>query len=147
LICFPQFSPGLFLNLASAETCEWIHTKRQQKQVPGHQIQVDVKFLKFIDKSRRAVKRYQSTAIDDATRARGLKIYARHNRKNACDFIDYVIEKFLFRIREIRTDRENKYRSRPPGHWKHDVYGLRKDVFHGPIIVHGIDQYFQHILI
>ena len=47
-----------------------IHTKRYQKQVPGHQIQVDVKFLKFIDKSKRAVKRYQYTAIDDATRVR-----------------------------------------------------------------------------
>ena len=72
-----------------------IHTKRYQKQVPGHQIQVDVKFLKFIDKSKRAVKRYQYTAIDDATRVRALKIYARHNQKNACDFIDYIIEKFF----------------------------------------------------
>jgi hypothetical protein len=31
-------------------------------------------------------KRYQYTAIDDATRVRALKIYARHNQKNACDF-------------------------------------------------------------
>ncbi len=58
-----------------------IHTKRHQKQVPGHQIQVDGKFLKFIDKSKRAVTRYQYTAIDDATRVKALKIYARHNQK------------------------------------------------------------------
>jgi len=32
-----------------------VHTKRYQKQVPSHRIQVDVKFLKFIDKSKRAV--------------------------------------------------------------------------------------------
>ena len=36
--------------------------------MPGHQIQVDVKFLKFEDKDGKPVKRYQYTAIDDATR-------------------------------------------------------------------------------
>jgi len=100
-----------------------IHTKRYQKQVPGHQIQVDVKFLKFIDKSKRAVKRYQYTAIDDATRVRALKIYARHNQKNACDFIDYIIEKFPFRIREIRTDRGHEFQAK--FHWHVEDQGIR----------------------
>ena len=45
-----------------------VHTKRYQQQVPGHQIQVDVKFLKFESKDGKPVKRYQYTAIDDATR-------------------------------------------------------------------------------
>jgi hypothetical protein len=45
-----------------------IHTRRYQKQVPGDQIQVDVKFLKFERKTGGAVKRYQYTVIDDATR-------------------------------------------------------------------------------
>lgn len=58
-----------------------IHAKRYQKQVPGHQIQVEVKFLKFIDKRKRSRKRYQYTAIDYATRVRALKIYDRHNQK------------------------------------------------------------------
>jgi transposase len=35
-----------------------IHTKRYQKQVPGHHIQVDVKFLKFLDKNKKSIKRY-----------------------------------------------------------------------------------------
>jgi transposase InsO family protein len=100
-----------------------IHTKRYQKQVPGHQIQVDVKFLKFIDKSKRAVKRYQYTAIDDATRVRALKIYARHNQKNACDFIDYIIERFPFRIREIRTDRGHEFQAK--FHWHVEDQGIR----------------------
>ena len=55
-----------------------VHTIRYQKQVPGHQIQVDVKFLTFKDKDDKPVKRYQYTAIDDATRVRALKIYERH---------------------------------------------------------------------
>jgi len=100
-----------------------IHTKRYQKQVPGHQIQVDVKFLKFIDKSRQTVKRYQYTAIDDATRVRALKIYACHNQKNACDFIDYIIEKFPFRIREIRTDLGHEFQAK--FHWHVEDQGIR----------------------
>jgi transposase InsO family protein len=81
-----------------------IHTKRYEKQVPGHQIQVDVKFLKFDGKDGKSVKRYQYTAIDDATRIRSLKIYERHNQANAIDFINTVIARFPFRIREVRTD-------------------------------------------
>jgi len=53
-----------------------IHTKRYSQQVPGHQIQVDVKFLTFIGKKGAKIRRYQYTAIDDATRIRALKIYA-----------------------------------------------------------------------
>jgi len=45
--------------------------KRYEKQVPGHRIQVDVKFLKFKDKTGKQVKRFQYTAIDDATRIKG----------------------------------------------------------------------------
>lgn len=40
--------------------------KRYEKQVPGHRIQVDVKFLKFKDTAGKLVKRFQYTAIDDA---------------------------------------------------------------------------------
>ena len=81
-----------------------IHTQRYQKQVPGHQIQVDVKFLKFEGKDGKPVKRYQYTAIDDAARIRALKIYDRHNQSNAIDFINTIINKFPFRIREVRTE-------------------------------------------
>jgi hypothetical protein len=55
-----------------------VHTKRYEKRVPGHHIQVDVKFLIFKGKGGGAVQRYQYTAIDDATRIRALKVYSRH---------------------------------------------------------------------
>jgi transposase InsO family protein len=45
-----------------------IHTKRYAKSVPGHHVQVDVKFLKLKDAAGKPVRRYQYTAIDDATR-------------------------------------------------------------------------------
>jgi hypothetical protein len=44
------------------------------------------------------------TTIDDATRIRALKIYERHTQENAIDFIDYVVERFPFRISTIRTE-------------------------------------------
>jgi len=56
-----------------------IHTRRYVKQVPGHQIQVDVKFLTLKTEDDRKIHRYHYTAIDDATRVRALKIYHRHN--------------------------------------------------------------------
>ena len=49
--------------------------------------------------------------IDDATRVRALKIYRRHTQANAIDFINYVVEKFPFRIRTVRTDRGHEFQA------------------------------------
>jgi transposase len=73
-----------------------VHTKRYNKRVPGHHIQLDVKFLIFRNKSGKRIKRYQYTAIDDATRVRALKIYTRHTQKNAIAFVDHIVPSFLF---------------------------------------------------
>ena len=89
--------------------------KRYQKQVPGHHIQVDVKFLTFIDKQGRKLKRYQYTAIDDATRIRALRIYPRHTQENAIRFVNYVIEQFPFRLHTIRTDNGHEFQAK--FHW------------------------------
>lgn len=88
--------------------------KRYEKQVPGHRIQVDVKFLTFY-KDGQTVKRYQYTAIDDATRARALKIYDRHNQANAIDFLNYVVERFPFRIHTVQTDNGHEFQAK--FHW------------------------------
>jgi transposase InsO family protein len=88
-----------------------VHTHRYQKQAPGHHVQVDVKFLTLKRKKGSPVRRYQYTAIDDATRVRALKIYRRHTQANAIDFIDYVVKKFPFRIHTIRTDRGHEFQA------------------------------------
>ena len=62
--------------------------------VPGHRVQVDVKFLTLKRKRGGSVRRYQYMAIDDSTRIRALKVYRRHTQANAIDFTNYVIEKF-----------------------------------------------------
>jgi transposase InsO family protein len=88
-----------------------VHTHRYEKQAPGHHVQVDVKFLTLQRKKGPPVRRYQYTAIDDATRVRALKIYPRHTQANAIHFIDYVVKKFPFRIRTIRTDRGHEFQA------------------------------------
>jgi transposase InsO family protein len=89
-----------------------LHTKRYAKTVPGHHVQVDVKFLRLNDQDGKILKRYQYTAIDDATRIRALQIYGKHNQDCAIKFIDYVIEKFPFRISMVRTDRGHEFQAR-----------------------------------
>ena len=100
-----------------------IHTKRYNKQVPGHHIQMDVKFLTFIGKKGQKVRRFQYTAIDDATRVRALKVYKRHTQANAIDFVNHIIDKFPFRIREIRTDNGHEFQAK--FHWHVEDLGIR----------------------
>ena len=55
--------------------CRAIRSKRNAKKVPGHHIQADVKFLSFKNDDGSNIRRFQYTAIEDATRIRALKIY------------------------------------------------------------------------
>lgn len=96
--------------------------QRYEKQAPGHHVQVDVKFLNFTDRSGRPVRRYQYTAIDDATRIRALKVYARHTQENAIDFVNHVVKKFPFRISTIRTDNGHEFQSL--FHWHVEDLGM-----------------------
>jgi len=100
-----------------------IHTRRYAKEVPGHHIQVDVKFLALKAAGGHKIRRFQYTAIDDATRIRALKVYQLHNQQNAIAFIDYVIEKFPFRIHTVRTDRGHEFQAQ--FHWHVEDKGIR----------------------
>jgi len=98
--------------------------KRYEKQVPGHRIQVDVKFLTFTDKATgKQMKRFQYTAIDDATRARALQIYSGHNQRFAIEFIEYIRDRFPFRIHTIQTDNGHEFQSQ--FHWHCEDLGIR----------------------
>jgi len=100
-----------------------LHTKRYAKKVPGHHVQIDVKFLQLKDVEGKTVKRYQYTAIDDATRIRTLQIFPKHNQDCAIKFVDYVIEKFPFRISMVRTDRGHEFQAR--FHWHVEDQGMQ----------------------
>lgn len=100
-----------------------LKTVRYEKQVPGHHIQVDVKFLIFKNPDGTKTKRFQYTAIDDATRIRALKVYKKHTQQNAIHFIDHVLEKFPFRIQTVRTDNGHEFQSK--FHWHVEDLGMR----------------------
>jgi hypothetical protein len=99
-----------------------IHARRHQKQVPGHRIRVDVKFLKFEGKDGKPVMRYQYTAID-VTPTRAFKIHDRHNPSDAIDFINITIDKLPFRIREVRTDNGHEFQAQ--FRWHVEDLGIR----------------------
>jgi transposase len=66
--------------------------KRYEKPLPGHRVQLDVKFIEPLPGSRPGTRRkyYQFTAIDDCTRLRVLRINPQLNQKTAIQFLDYV---------------------------------------------------------
>ena len=100
-----------------------MHSIRYEKEIPGHHVQVDVKFLIFQDANGHKIKRFQYTAIDDATRIRALKIYEKHNQLSSIDFINYVVDKFPFRINTIQTDNGHEFQSK--FHWHVQDLGMR----------------------
>ena len=100
-----------------------VKTHRYEKQVPGHHVQVDVTFLKLVGKDGKATRRYQYTAIDDATRIRALTVYTRHTQKNAIHLLDHVIKRFPFQIHTVRTDRGHEFQAQ--FHWHLADRGIR----------------------
>ena len=110
---FIEFSSATALIACRAgDVVRKVYTKRYNKQVPGHHIQMDVKFLMFKGKAGKKIKRYQYTAIDDATRVSALKVYQRHTQANAIDFVDHIIEKLPFRIQQVRTDNGHEFQAK-----------------------------------
>jgi transposase InsO family protein len=99
-----------------------LHSKRSSKNTPGHHVQIDVKVALIKDADGNSVKRFQYTAIDDATRIRAFQIYRQQNQANAIEFVNYVIKKFSFRIKSIRTDRGHEFQAN--FHWHVEDLGM-----------------------
>jgi transposase InsO family protein len=90
--------------------------KRYEKQLPGHRVQIDVKFIQPIKGTgSRKRKYYQFTAIDDCTRLRVLRIYPRLNQKTAIQFTDYVLQRLPFPVEVLQTDNGAEFGS--SFHW------------------------------
>lgn len=79
------------------------------------------------------IKRYQCVAIDDATRSRALKIYDRHNQTNAVDIVDYLLNRFPFRVHNVQPDNGHEFQTK--FHWHCENLGIRY-VFIKPVSPH-----------
>jgi transposase InsO family protein len=92
--------------------------KRYEKQLPGHRVQIDVKFIQPLPAAARGKRRrkvYQFTAIDDCTRLRVLRIYPQLNQQTAIAFADYVMQRLPFQVEVIQTDNGSEFGS--AFHW------------------------------
>ncbi len=87
--------------------------KRYEKPMPGHRLQIDVKFLERIKDTRK--RYYQFTAIDDCTRLRVMKIFDRNNQLSAIQFVDYVLSRLPFKTIVIQTDNGSEFQEQ--FHW------------------------------
>ena len=76
---------------------------------PGHQLQVDVKFIEPLGQTGRRRKYYQFTAIDDCTRLRVLRAYPRCDQKTAIAFVDDVMAKLPFAVERVQTDNGSEF--------------------------------------
>jgi len=81
--------------------------KRYEKPLPGHRVQVDVKFIEPITGLTK--RHYQYTAIDDCTRIRVLRIYPKNDQKTAIQFLDYLLERLPFKVEVIQTDNGSEF--------------------------------------
>lgn len=99
-----------------------LQSKRYNKSTRGHHVQVDVKVAIFKRNDGKFIKRNQYTAIDDFTRIRALQIYTKQNQVNAIEFANYVVKKFPFRIKSIRTDRGHEFQAK--FHWHIEDLGM-----------------------
>jgi transposase InsO family protein len=87
---------------------------RYEKPQPGHRLQLDVKFLERIPRTR--TRLYQFTAIDDCTRIRVLKVFDACNQTTAIQFVDEVLRRLPFRVLTIQTDNGAEFQSRFHAH-------------------------------
>lgn len=57
--------------------------------------------MTFKGKRGEKVRRFQFTAIDDATGVRALKVYEKHTQANAIDFVNHIIAKFHWHVEDL----------------------------------------------
>ena len=90
--------------------------KRYEKQLPGHQVQIDVKFVEPLKGAARPADQpaHQVLPVHCDRRlhpAAGAAIYPRCDQKTAIQFVDYVLERLPFPVQIIQTDNGAEFQS------------------------------------
>lgn len=83
----------------------------KRAEYPGQKIQLDVKFVPsycVVD----GKKYYQYTAVDECTRWTFREMYEEHSTYSSKQFLEKLIEKAPFPIREIQTDNGTEFTNR-----------------------------------
>ncbi len=80
----------------------------QRADYPGQKVQIDVKFVpsKCVVNGQ---KYYQFTAVDECTRWTFREMYDEHSTYSAKDFLEKLIRRAPFPIREVQTDNGTEF--------------------------------------
>ena len=83
----------------------------QRAEYPGQKVQIDVKYVptRCVTNGK---KYYQYTAIDECTRFCYRELYEEHSTYSSKQFLERLIEKAPFPIREIQTDNGTEFTNR-----------------------------------
>ncbi len=88
----------------------------QQMTYPGERVQVDVKYVptKCLTEElkEKGERYYQYTAIDEYTRLRVLWFAKEHSTYESSRFVEIMIKKFPFKIKEVQTDNGFEFTNR-----------------------------------
>lgn len=83
----------------------------QRASYPGQKIQLDVKYVPGYCVSN-GKKYYQYTAVDECTRWTFREMYEEHSTYSSRQFLEKLIEKAPFPIREVQTDNGTEFTNR-----------------------------------
>lgn len=78
---------------------------------PGQKIQIDVKYVPSYCPVNKE-KYYQYTAVDECTRWTYREMYDEHSTYSSKDFLDKLVRKAPFPIREVQTDNGTEFTNR-----------------------------------
>ena len=81
---------------------------------PGDNVQVDIKLIGGYLPGRLV----QYSAMDDNSRIKFTKLYTERANHNSVDFVEYIVRKFPFQIKQITTDNDSVFTNRYTGETK-----------------------------
>lgn len=103
-----RLSPSTVARILLRHECQPLKRYRKQqpvvryaRPVPGDRLQLDV--------CKIAPGLYQYTAIDDCSRFKVVCLYKRKTATNSLDFLEQVLEQFVYPVQRIQTDRGREF--------------------------------------
>jgi transposase InsO family protein len=94
------------------------HRRRYEIPIPGHRIQIDVKYVPELIEGLRV---YNYVAVDECTRLRYIFPYTDLTPRNTVDFLNKIKAFFPFSLRTIQTDNGFEFTNRLiPTHQGHE---------------------------
>ena len=104
----PRAEPAAGLQRDKRHTQRW---KRYEKQLPGHRVQIDVKFIEPMPGSTPQEGTTSSPRSTTAPACGCCGSTPACNQKTAIQFLDYVLSRLPFRVEIIQTDNGAEFQS------------------------------------